>query len=87
MQLKNALRVVLVVFHLPFLSCHLQGEVMLRFVVSKHEQEEILLSCHVDPTAGHMGRTRTLYRIKERFMWHGMVKDVQDMVSGYTYRP
>ena len=41
----------------------------------------ILLSCHVDPTSGHMGKTRTINKIKDRFMWKGMVKDVQDMVS------
>ena len=32
-------------------------------------------------TAGHMGKSRTICRIKERFMWHGMVKDVLDLVS------
>ena len=42
----------------------------------------ILLACHVDPTSGHMGKSRTIFRIKERFMWHGMVKDVADLVSG-----
>ena len=28
-----------------------------------------------------MGKTRTINKIKDRFMWKGMVKDVQDMVS------
>ena len=58
---------------------------LLRFIVSKEEQRKILLACHVHPTAGHMGRTRTISRIKERFMWHGMVNDVQDMVSLESY--
>ena len=58
---------------------------MLRYVVNRQEQEKILRSYHVDPTAGHMGKTRTLHRIKQRFMWHGMVKDVQNMVSTCSY--
>ena len=46
----------------------------------KKEQQKILHACHVDPTAGHMGKSRTIYRIKECFMWHGVVKDVNNMV-------
>ena len=42
---------------------------------------KILYACHVHPTAGHMGKSRTLYKIKERYMWHGLVKDVVEMVS------
>ena len=53
---------------------------MLRFVQSTEEQKKILQACHIDATAGHMGKTRTIYRIKERFMWHGMVKDVIKLV-------
>ena len=48
---------------------------------SLEERQKILLACHIDSTSGHMGKTRTLYRIKERFMWHGMVKDVVSLVS------
>ena len=55
-------------------------EVLLRYVMSVEERKKILSSCHVNPTAGHMGKTRTICRIKERFMWKGIVKDVQDMV-------
>ena len=45
------------------------------------ERVKILHSCHVDPTNGHLGKTRIIYRIKEWFMWHGIVKDVNRMVS------
>ena len=51
-------------------------EVLLRYITSTEEHN----SCHVDPTAGHMGKSRTICQIKERFMWKGIVKDVQDMV-------
>ena len=53
---------------------------LLRFIQSKDEQKKVLQACHVDPTAGHLGKSKTLYKIKERFMWHGVVKDVQDLV-------
>ena len=58
---------------------------MLRFIQTKDEQMKILQACHVDATAGHMGKTRTIYRIKERFMWHGMVKDVKELVGSVNY--
>ena len=65
--------------HLPIL---LQGEVLLRYLQSRDEQLKVLHACHVDPTAGHLGKTRTIiYMIKERFMWHGMVEDVVNRVS------
>lgn len=56
---------------------------MLRFIQSKDEQKRILQACHADAIAGHMGKTRTIFRIKERFMWHGMVKDVKELVCFY----
>ena len=45
------------------------------------EERKILHGCHIDPTADHMGRQRTISRIKERFMWHGIVQDVNELVS------
>ncbi|KAL5515716.1 hypothetical protein EMCRGX_G000921 [Ephydatia muelleri] len=64
---------------------HKQGkekkEVLLHYIQSLEERQKILLACHIDSTSGHMGKTRTLYRIKERFMWHGMVKDVVSLLS------
>ena len=42
--------------------------------------------CRVDPTSGNLGKTRTIYRIKERFMWHGIVKRVNRMVSCVTLK-
>ena len=58
---------------------------MLRYIGSKEEQKKVLLACHVDPTSEHMGKSHTLSQIKERFVWHGMVKDVQSMVSTNYY--
>ena len=50
----------------------------IRFVGVKKEQRRIPKVCHVDPMSGHMGVKRTLNRISERFIWPGMVKDVND---------
>ena len=58
---------------------------MLRFIQTKDEQMKILQACDVDTTAGHMGKTRTIYRIKERFMLHGMGKDVKELVGSVDY--
>ena len=55
-------------------------EVLLRFIKSKDEQKRILQACHVDATAGHMGKSTTICRIKERFMWHGMVMDLVSLI-------
>jgi len=33
-------------------------------------------SCHSGPTSGHLGVKKTIARISERFMWTGIVKDV-----------
>ena len=32
-------------------------------VVPKEEREKILLECHDDPTAGHLGREKTFARV------------------------
>ena len=33
-----------------------------------------------DVTSGHFGVTKTVARIKERFMWKGILRDVKSMV-------
>ena len=38
---------------------------LLRSVHCKNKQKRILHACHVDVTAGHMGKTRTLFKIKD----------------------
>ena len=45
---------------------------LLRYIQSRPEQVKIARACHVDPTAGNMGKSRTIFRIKERYMWHGV---------------
>ena len=41
--------------------------VWLEVVLSCTQWEHILKACHSDPTAGHLGRTKTFYTISERY--------------------
>ena len=59
----------------------LQTPVEVRYIKNKEEQQRILTACHLDPTSGRMGVKKTLARITERFMWPGVVKSVQNLVS------
>ena len=54
---------------------------MVRYVQERKEQLRVAMACHIDPTSGHMGKKKTIARIRERFAWKGIIKDVQQMVS------
>ena len=54
-------------------------------IFSKHQRKQIMQSCHSDPTAGHLGRTRTFYKVSERFYWPGIFKDVEKIVCILHY--
>ena len=38
---------------------------------------EILVACHDDPTAGHLGVLKTYEKVRVRYFWHGMFKDIE----------
>ena len=54
---------------------------LVKYIMTKKEQLRITMSCHMDPTSGHLGIKKTYYRITERFTWNGVMKDVQEVVS------
>ena len=54
---------------------------MVRCVQERKEELRIAKACHMHPTSGHMGVKKTVARIKERFAWKGIIKDVQRLVS------
>ena len=54
---------------------------MVRYVQERKEQLRVAMACHIDPTSGHMREKKTIARIRERFAWKGIIKDVQQMVS------
>ncbi|KYB24698.1 hypothetical protein TcasGA2_TC031841 [Tribolium castaneum] len=43
---------------------------------------EILYNHHSDPLSGHLGTTKTLEKIRERYFWTGQQKDVEKFVRG-----
>lgn len=48
------------------------------------ERTKILEACHKDPTSGHMGTKKTLACITQRFIWPGVAKDVNHLVSNWS---
>ena len=36
-------------------------------------------ACHVDLTSGHLGIEKTVARVKERFMWKGIMMDIKSV--------
>ncbi|KAM7290480.1 DDE-type integrase/transposase/recombinase [Ixodes scapularis] len=45
-------------------------------VIPSSLREEIFQACHDDPTAGHLGYSRTLARIREKYYWPKLAKTV-----------
>ena len=53
----------------------------LQLLVPKAGREQLFLSYHALLFGGHLGRTRTLARLADRFYWTGMADDVKDWLS------
>ena len=51
----------------------------MRYIQNRTEQMRVAQACHVDVTSGHFA-VKTVARIKERFMWKGILRDVKSMV-------
>ena len=52
-----------------------------QLLVPKAGREQLFLSYHASLFGGHLGRTRTLARLADRFYWTGMADDVKDWLS------
>ena len=80
-------KLYIVLYYIVIILCVylslLQVEIWLRYVQTAEERRKTLLAFHVDKTASHLGRDKTCHRIKERFMWLGMCKDIQELVHMY----
>jgi hypothetical protein len=50
-------------------------------VVVKKEQEELLTAFHESPWAGHCGTWATFEKLKEKYWWPGLYKDVHRFVT------
>ena len=53
----------------------------LQLLVPKAGREQLFPTYHASLFGGHLGRTRTLARLADRFYWTGMADDVKDWLS------
>lgn len=51
-------------------------------IVPLSERREILEQCHDARTSGHLGVSKTLERVRNRFFWIGLQSDVKSYVTG-----
>lgn len=58
-----------------------KAEVTLKLVVPWKSVNEILFGLHSSPTGGHLGVSKTLGKVAERFYWFGMRRDVENYVA------
>ena len=57
------------------------GQEHRQVVVPKSQVEEILTLSHDDPASGHLGVTKTLEKLRSRFYWSSMFRDVKAWVA------
>ena len=64
--------------------CHLwapgkrkQQSLRSQVVIPASIRHDMLLSCHDDPTAGHLGSIKAYEKVRSRNYWHGMLKHVE----------
>jgi transposase InsO family protein len=53
----------------------------LRVVIPKHERGLILWMMHDHPLSGHIGQKKMLAKLRERFHWPGMAKEVKNYIK------
>ncbi|GBN69603.1 hypothetical protein AVEN_73177-1 [Araneus ventricosus] len=53
-------------------------------VIPKHLRKDVLKHFHDAPTAGHLGFAKTYDRIRKRFYWPGMYRNIVRYVMHYT---
>ncbi|KAK9712801.1 RNase H-like domain found in reverse transcriptase [Popillia japonica] len=54
----------------------------LLLVIPLNLRHEILYTNHNDPISGHLAIARTLHKIRRKFYWDGLVKDVKNYIRG-----
>ncbi len=64
-----------------YLSIQIVFLLQVQFILNVKEYTRILEACHRDSTSGHMGTKQILNRITDRFIWPGVTKDVNKLVS------
>ena len=54
-------------------------------VVPKSLRFDVTRACHEEPTSGHEGQKKTLWRVRERFWWRGVSAYVRKFVSSCLF--
>jgi RNase H-like domain found in reverse transcriptase/Integrase zinc binding domain/Reverse transcriptase (RNA-dependent DNA polymerase) len=54
-------------------------------VVPERLRRIVIVACHSSPFGGHIGITKTLFRIQTRFWWPGMLKDIREGIRGCAH--
>ena len=58
------------------------GNETFQIIVPLSERRHILKECHDKRVAGHLGISKTIARIRSRFYWPGLNKDVRRYING-----
>ena len=58
------------------------GQLLRQIIVPPTLRSVVLRLCHDTLTAGHFGQKKTLYQVKNRFLWHGVRKAVEIYCKG-----
>lgn len=53
-----------------------------KMIVNPINIKSVLEECHDIPLAGHLGIKKTILRVKEKYFWPKLIKDVTDYVKG-----
>ena len=75
---KNYVNIDGIVYYVSKLH---NGTILKRIVVPDALKNEVLVWCHDHITSGHLGITKTLERIKQRFYWKNYKKEVENYIE------
>ncbi|PIK58774.1 Retrovirus-related Pol polyprotein from transposon [Apostichopus japonicus] len=56
---------------------HAGDSITWQFIVPRSLQEEVIQLLHDNPTSGHLGVRRTMYRVQERYYWNTWRRKVE----------
>ncbi|OLY78994.1 Retrovirus-related Pol polyprotein from transposon 412, partial [Smittium mucronatum] len=75
-ELKNYFLKDEILFRRP-----LDGRIPRRVIINKGEQNQIIQEIHSGIGGGHRGRDGTMRKIKDRYFWYSMYKDVETFIK------
>jgi hypothetical protein len=61
------------------------SQLLLLNIVPAALRRTLFVANHAAPTCGHMGRYKTLFRLRQQFFWPSMRKQVNDMVAAFPH--